>query len=96
MFPVSSPPRISRTSVTFEPGARSAWHSHPPSQMVAAGTGWALHESGEWQKIRPAAVIWTPGAKPWHGTTATSSVTHIATQESLEGFASRVDAEDHR
>jgi quercetin dioxygenase-like cupin family protein len=88
LFPVSAPSRISSASVTFEPGARSAWHTHPLGQtlIVTAGTGWVQQEGGERQEIKPGDVIWTPpGVKHWHGATATSSVTHLAIQEALDG-----------
>ncbi len=80
--------RARGASVTFEPGARSAWHTHPLGQIliVTAGTGWVQQEGGEKQEIKPGDVIWTPpGVKHWHGATATSSMTHIALQESVDG-----------
>jgi 4-carboxymuconolactone decarboxylase len=88
LFPVNSPSRMSGGSVTFEPGARSAWHTHPLGQIliVTAGTGWVQQEGGEKQEIKPGDVIWTPpGVKHWHGATATNQLTHIAIQESLDG-----------
>ena len=88
LFPASAPSRISSASVTFEPGARSAWHTHPLGQtlIVTAGTGWVQQEGGERQEIKPGNVIWTPpGVKHWHGATATGSMTHIAIQEALDG-----------
>jgi quercetin dioxygenase-like cupin family protein len=88
LFPANSPSRTSGGSVTFEPGARSAWHTHPLGQtlIVTAGTGWVQQEGGEKQVIKPGDVIWTPpGVKHWHGATATDRLTHIAIQESLDG-----------
>jgi quercetin dioxygenase-like cupin family protein len=88
LFPINPPSRMSAASVTFEPGARSAWHTHPLGQalIVTAGTGWIQQEGGERQEIRAGDVIWTPpDVKHWHGATATSSVTHTALQESLDG-----------
>lgn len=88
LFPVSAPSRVSSAGVTFEPGARSAWHTHPLGQtlIVTAGAGWVQQEGGERRKIKPGDVIWTPpGVKHWHGATATSSMTHIAIQEALDG-----------
>jgi quercetin dioxygenase-like cupin family protein len=88
LFPVNSPSRTSGGSVTFEPGARSAWHSHPLGQtlIVTAGTGWVQQEGGEKQEIRAGDVVWTPpGVKHWHGATATDRLTHIAIQETLNG-----------
>jgi 4-carboxymuconolactone decarboxylase len=88
LFPANSPSRTSGGSVTFEPGARSAWHTHPLGQtlIVTAGTGWVQQEGGEKQVIKPGDVIWTPpGVKHWHGATATDRLTHIAIQESHDG-----------
>jgi quercetin dioxygenase-like cupin family protein len=88
LFQANDPSRTSGSYVTFEPGARSAWHSHPLGQIliVTAGTGWVQQEGGEKQEIRPGDVIWTPpGVKHWHGATATNGMTHIAVQESLDG-----------
>ena len=88
LFPARDPSRASGSYVTFEPGTRSAWHTHPLGQIliVTAGTGWVQQEGGEKQEIRPGDVIWTPpGVKHWHGTTATNGMTHIAVQESLDG-----------
>jgi len=79
---------VSASCVTFEPGARSAWHTHPLGQtlIVTAGTGWVQQQGGEKQEIKPGDVIWTPpGVKHWHGATATNGMTHIAITESLEG-----------
>ena len=88
LFPVSAPSRVASVGVTFEPGARSAWHTHPLGQtlIVTVGTGWVQQEGGGRQEIKPGDVIWTPpGVKHWHGATATSRMTHIAMQEALEG-----------
>ena len=74
--------------VTFEPGSRSAWHTHPAGQIliVTAGCGWAQRESGPVEEIRPGDVVWfPPGEKHWHGATATTAMTHIAIQEKLGG-----------
>jgi quercetin dioxygenase-like cupin family protein len=75
-------------SVTFEPGARTAWHSHPLGQIliVTAGCGRAQHWGGPIEEIRPGDVIWfAPGEKHWHGAAPTTAVTHIAIQEPLDG-----------
>jgi quercetin dioxygenase-like cupin family protein len=88
LFPANFPSRTSGASVTFEPGARSAWHAHPLGQIliVTSGMGWVQQEGGEKQEIKPGDVVWTPpGVKHWHGATATNSLTHIAIQESLDG-----------
>ena len=88
LFQSPGPAQFGGAAVTFEPGARSAWHTHPLGQtlIVTAGTGWAQQEGGEKQEIKPGDVIWTPpGVKHWHGATATNAMTHIAITESLEG-----------
>ena len=67
--------------VTFEPGARSAWHTHPAGQIliVTSGTGWVQEEGGEKREIKPGDVIWTPpGVKHWHGATGSTAMSHIA------------------
>jgi len=82
------PARIAGASVTFEPGARTAWHTHPLGQtlIVTAGMGWAQREGGPIEDIRPGDVIWfEPGEKHWHGATPTTAMTHIAVQEKLNG-----------
>lgn len=88
LFPVRAPSKVSAGAVTFQPGARSVWHTHPLGQslVVTAGTGWIQQENGQKQAIKPGDVIWTPpGVKHWHGATATTGMTHIAIQESLDG-----------
>jgi quercetin dioxygenase-like cupin family protein len=75
--------------VTFEPGARTAWHTHPLGQtlIVTAGCGWVQREGGQVEEIRPGDVIaFAPGEKHWHGATATTAVSHIAIQEQQDGF----------
>lgn len=90
---LSSPPAPARTScgqVTFEPGARSAWHTHPLGQtlIVTSGCGWTQCEGEAKVEIRAGDVIWCPpGHKHWHGATATTAMTHIAVQEALDGVA---------
>ena len=82
------PARVAGASVTFEPGARTAWHTHPFGQtlIVTAGMGWAQREGGAIEDIRPGDVIWfEPGEKHWHGATPTTAMTHIAVQEKLNG-----------
>ena len=88
LFQPKAPSRVSASYVTFEPGARSAWHTHPLGQtlIVTAGTGWVQQEGGAKQEVKPGDVIWTPpGVKHWHGAAATNAMTHIAVQESLDG-----------
>jgi quercetin dioxygenase-like cupin family protein len=82
------PARVRGASVTFEPGARTAWHTHPLGQnlIVTAGCGWVQREGGPVEVIRPGDVVWiAPGEKHWHGATATTAMTHIAIQEALNG-----------
>src|SRR6202043_303945 len=89
--PLLSPPapaRVRGASVTFEPGARTAWHSHPLGQtlIVTTGCGRVQCWGGPIEDIRPGDVIWfAPGEKHWHGATATTAMTHIAIQEHLSG-----------
>ena len=81
LFGASDHMRSTGGLVTFEPGARSAWHTHPAGQIliVTSGTGWIQEEGGEKREIKPGDVIWTPpGVKHWHGATATNSMSHIA------------------
>ena len=88
LFPASDPARAVGASVTFEPGARTAWHTHPLGQslIVTAGCGWAQRWGGPIEEIRPGDVIWfPPGEKHWHGAAASTAVTHIAIQEQLDG-----------
>jgi quercetin dioxygenase-like cupin family protein len=89
-FAATEPARVNGAVVTFEPGARTAWHTHPLGQalIVTAGLGWAQKEGGDREEIRPGDVVWfSPGEKHWHGATATTAMTHIAIQERLEGKA---------
>ena len=82
------PAHVSVASVTFEPSARTAWHSHPLGQtlIVTAGSGLAQNWGGSIQKIHPGDVLWTPaGEKHWHGATATTAMTHISIVEQLDG-----------
>jgi len=90
LFDRIDPGRVSAASVTFEPGARTAWHTHPLGQtlIVTAGCGWAQRQSGPIEEIRPGDVVWfPPGEKHWHGATPTTAMTHIAIQEKLDGKA---------
>jgi len=88
LFQVGDPQRLSGGQVTFEPGARTMWHTHPLGQtlIVTSGLGWAQCEGGPIEEIRPGDVIWfPPGEKHWHGATATIAMSHIAITESLNG-----------
>ena len=82
------PARATGASVTFEPGARTAWHTHPVGQtlIVTAGCGRVQKEGGPVEEIRPGDVVWfTPGEKHWHGGAPDTAMTHIAVQETLDG-----------
>lgn len=88
LIPVRAPSNVSAGAVTFQPGARSVWHTHPLGQtlVVTSGMGWVQQENGEKIAIKPGDVIWTPpGVKHWHGATATTGMSHIAIQESRDG-----------
>ena len=84
------PARVAMASVTFEPGARTAWHTHPLGQtlIVTFGRGWVQREGGPISEVAPGDVVWfEPGERHWHGATATTAMTHIAIQERLDGQA---------
>jgi quercetin dioxygenase-like cupin family protein len=90
LFGANAPARAAGASVTFEPGARTAWHTHPLGQtlIVTAGCGWAQWEGGPIEEIHPGDVIWfPPGEKHWHGATDTTAMTHLAIQEQFDGKA---------
>jgi quercetin dioxygenase-like cupin family protein len=90
LFQAPDPARVTSALVTFEPGARTAWHTHPLGQtlIVTSGCGWAQRLGGPVEELRPGDVIWFPlGEKHWHGATATTGMTHIAIQERLDGKA---------
>ena len=85
LFQVTDPSRVSAALVTFEPGARTAWHTHPLGQ-VTAGCGWVRCWGGPKKEIRAGdVVVCPPGEKHWHGATATTGMSHIAVQEALDG-----------
>jgi quercetin dioxygenase-like cupin family protein len=88
LFQAPEPARAAGASVTFEPGARTAWHTHPLGQtlIVTSGLGWVRREGGPIEEIHPGDVVWfSPGEKHWHGATPTTAMTHIAVQEALNG-----------
>jgi quercetin dioxygenase-like cupin family protein len=88
LFQASAPARAAGAHVTFEPGARTAWHTHPRGQIliVTSGCGWAQQEGSPIEEIHPGDVVWfQPGEKHWHGATPTTAMTHIAIQEQLDG-----------
>ncbi len=88
LFQATAPARVAGASVTFEPGARTAWHTHPLGQtlIVTAGCGRVQREGGPVEEIHPGDVVWfPPGEKHWHGAAPTTAMTHIAIQEALDG-----------
>ena len=87
-FNGQEPARVGGATVTFEPSARTAWHTHPLGQIliVISGLGWAQREGGPIEKIRPGDIVCiAPGEKHWHGATPTTAMTHIAIAEKLNG-----------
>ena len=90
LFQAPAPALVQGVSVTFEPGARTAWHTHPLGQtlIVTAGCGWVQRDGEPVEEVRPGDVVWfSPGEKHWHGATPTTAMTHIAIQEQLDGKA---------
>jgi quercetin dioxygenase-like cupin family protein len=90
LFGAAAPARAAGSAVTFEPGARTAWHTHPLGQVliVTAGCGRVQRAGGPIEDIRPGDVAWfEPGEKHWHGAAPTTAMTHIAIQEALDGKA---------
>ncbi|ARO54114.1 cupin [Methylorubrum zatmanii] len=88
LFGPPEPSRVAGAHVTFEPGARTAWHTHPLGQtlIVTAGLGWVQREGATVEEIRPGDVVWfEPGERHWHGATATTGMSHIAIQEKRDG-----------
>jgi quercetin dioxygenase-like cupin family protein len=103
LIETKEPARVRGAHVTFEPGARTAWHTHPLGQtlIVTSGLGWVQRLGGPVEEIRPGDVVWfEPGEKHWHGATATTGMSHIAIQEALNGSAvawmEKVSDEDYR
>lgn len=88
LFQPENPARVAGASVTFEPGARTAWHTHPLGQtlIVTYGCGWVQRLDGPREEIKPGDIVWIPPTeKHWHGATSTTAMTHIAIQEQLDG-----------
>jgi quercetin dioxygenase-like cupin family protein len=95
-FQGQAPARVAGAIVTFEPGARTAWHTHPLGQtlLITSGLGWVQVEGGPKEEVRPGDVVWfAPGEKHWHGASPATAMTHIAIQEQLDGKA--VDWMEH-
>ena len=89
-FQGTEPARVTGVTVTFEPGARTAWHTHPLGQtlLVISGLGRAQREGGAIEVIRPGDIIWfEPGEKHWHGASPTVAMSHVAIAETLDGRA---------
>jgi quercetin dioxygenase-like cupin family protein len=90
LYEAPEPSRLHSIQVTFEPGARTAWHTHPVGQLliVTAGCGWAQTASSPVEEIQVGDVVWfAPGEKHWHGAASSTAMTHIAIQEKLDGSA---------
>jgi quercetin dioxygenase-like cupin family protein len=88
LFEVPHPARVAGACVTFEPGARTAWHTHPLGQtlVILSGLGWVQREGARRESVSPGDVVWfEPGEKHWHGATATNGMTHLAIHEALDG-----------
>jgi quercetin dioxygenase-like cupin family protein len=88
LFQANDPARAVGASVTFEPGSRTAWHTHPLGRrlIVTTGCGLVQRQDGPVEEIHPGDVVWfSPGEKHWHGATSTTAMTHIAIQEQLDG-----------
>lgn len=101
-FAAPEPARVAGATVTFEPGARTAWHTHPLGQtlIVTAGQGWVQRLSGEKETINPGDIVWfPPGEKHWHGATDKTAMTHIAIAEPENGspvdWMEKVSDEDY-
>lgn len=88
LFSVKEPSRVGAASVTFEPGARTVWHTHPLGQhlIITSGLGWVQEEGAPVQEVRPGDVVWfPPGVKHWHGAAPETAMSHVAIQESKDG-----------
>ncbi|MBL0967604.1 MAG: cupin domain-containing protein [Brevundimonas sp.] len=87
-FSTEAPSSVQGAVVTFEPGARTAWHTHPRGQtlIVLSGLGWIQREGGPVEEIRPGDTVWfAPGERHWHGASATTGMSHVALQEAEDG-----------
>ena len=88
LFQAPEPASVSGGHVTFEPGARTAWHTHPLGQtlLITSGLGWVQRDGGPIEEVRAGDVVWfPPSEKHWHGASSATAMTHIAIQESLNG-----------
>ncbi|TNC62132.1 (R)-mandelonitrile lyase [Rubellimicrobium roseum] len=102
LFAAEAPSRMAGNLITFEPGARTAWHTHPLGQtlIVTQGLGWVQRDAGPREEVRPGDVVrFDPGEKHWHGASATTAMSHIAVQESEGGsyvtWMEQVNDEDY-
>ncbi len=87
-FQAEEPSHVNVATVTFEPGARTAWHRHPLGQtlLILSGLGWAQRDGGPVEEVRPGDIVWfSPQEKHWHGASAEAAMSHVAIQESLDG-----------
>jgi quercetin dioxygenase-like cupin family protein len=103
LFQAAESSRVSGAQVTFEPGARTAWHTHPLGQtlIITSGLGWVQRRGGPVEEVRLGDVVWfPPDEKHWHGATATTAMTHIAIQEAIDGknvdWMEKVSEEQYR
>jgi quercetin dioxygenase-like cupin family protein len=103
LFGANDARRSAGATVTFEPGARTAWHTHPLGQtlIITAGCGWVQKEGGPVEEVHPGDIVWfEPDERHWHGATATNGMTHIAIQENLDGnmveWMEKVSEEQYR
>jgi len=88
LFQAPDPALVQGASVTFEPGARTTWHTHPLGQtlIITSGIGWVQQEGGQVEEVRPGDVVWfPPNTRHWHGASPTNGMTHIAIQEKKDG-----------
>lgn len=103
LWDAPDPARMRSALVTFEPGARTAWHTHPLGQtlIVTSGLGWVQREGGPVEEVRPGDVVWfAPHERHWHGATAGTAMSHIAIQEAQDGspvtWMEKVDDDEYR
>lgn len=101
-FSTTAPARVGGATVTFEPGARTAWHTHPLGQtiIITTGNGWVQVQGGPKEEVRPGDIVWfPPGVRHWHGATAAIGMSHIAISEALDGktvdWMEKVSDEDY-
>ncbi len=103
LFGAEAPSQVAGARVTFQPGARTAWHTHPLGQhlLITSGIGWVQVDGGPIQEVRTGDVVWfPPGVKHWHGATPTDAMAHVAIQEARDGvvvdWLEQVSDEEYR